>query len=164
MSTQKTLIALCTLALLAFIHPVAHAASAVELKNVAEIEVEVVNSKGKKELKRQPVDTAVPGTEVIYTTTFLNVSGKPVGNIALNNPVPANTTYKGGSAFGANTEISFSIDGGKTWGTPDKLKVRLADGKERPALPSEYTHIRWTYKGDLGAGKSGDVGFRVVIQ
>jgi uncharacterized repeat protein (TIGR01451 family) len=164
MSTQKTFIAVCTLTLLALTHPVAHAANAVELKSVAEVEVEVVNSKGKKELKRQPVDKAVPGTEVIYTTTFKNIADKPVGNIALNNPVPANTTYKGGSAFGANTDITYSIDGGKTWGTPDKLKVKMADSKERPALPSEYTHIRWVYKGELGVGKSGDVGFRVVIQ
>jgi uncharacterized repeat protein (TIGR01451 family) len=164
MSTQKALIALCAFTLLAFIHPAAHAANAVELKSMAEVEVEVVNSKGKKELKRQPVEKAVPGTEVIYTTTFKNISDKPVGNIALNNPVPANTAYKGGSAFGPNTDITYSIDGGKTWGTPDKLKVKLPDGKERPALPSEYTHIRWVYKGELGVGKSGDVGFRVVIQ
>ena len=146
----------------------AHAApatpGAVEIKNVAEVEVEVVDSKGNKMLKRQPVEKAVPGTEVIYTTTFKNLIAKPVGNIAITNPVPNDTTYKGGSATGANTDITFSVDGGKTFANPDKLKLKGKDGKERSALPAEYTDIRWTYKGDLGVGKSNDVSFRAVIR
>lgn len=146
----------------------AHAApatpGAVEVKNVAEVEVEVVNAQGKKELVRQPVNKAVPGTEVIYTTTFKNLIAKPVGNIAITNPVPNNTTYKAGSATGANTDITFSVDGGKAFAAPDKLKLKDKDGKERSALPTEYTHIRWTYKGELPAGKSGEVSFRTVIK
>lgn len=143
----------------------AHAApGAVEVKSIAEIEVEVVDSKGNKTLKRQPVVTAVPGTEVIYTTTYKNLIAKPVGNIVINNPVPNDTAYKGGSAAGANTDISYSVDGGKTFATPDKLTVKGKDGKERPALASEYTHIRWAHKGELPAGKSGEVSFRAVIK
>jgi len=164
MTAQKNLIALCAFTLLAFAHPAARAADAVEIKSVAEVEVEVVNSQGKKELKRQPVEKAVPGTEVIYTTTFKNLIAKPVGNIAITNPVPNDTTYKGGSATGANTDITFSVDGGKTFANPDKLKLKGKDGKERSALPAEYTDIRWTYKGDLGVGKSNDVSFRAVIR
>jgi uncharacterized repeat protein (TIGR01451 family) len=145
--------------------PAASAApGAVEVKNVAEVEVEVVDSKGNKTLKRQPVEKAVPGTEVIYTTTFKNLIAKPVGNIAITNPVPNNTTYKAGSATGANTDITFSIDGGKAFAAPDKLKLKDKDGKERSALPAEYTHIRWTYKGELPAGKGGEVSFRTVIK
>lgn len=151
-------------ALLFAVHLPAHAADAVEIRSVAEVEVEVVNSKGQKELKRQPVEKAVPGTEVIYTTTFRNLIDKPVGNIAITNPVPNDTFYKGGSAAGANTTITFSVDGGKTFATPDKLKLKGQDGKERPALPAEYSHIRWTYLGELGAGKSGTVTFRAVIK
>jgi len=141
----------------------AHAADAVEVKNIAEVEVEVVDSKGNKTLKRQPVDKVVPGTEVIYTTTYKNLIAKPVGNIVINNPVPANTAYKSGSATGANTDISFSVDG-KRFATPDKLTVKGKDGKDRPALASEYTHIRWAHKGELAAGKSGEVSFRTLIK
>lgn len=141
----------------------AHAADAVEVKNIAEVEVEVVDSKGNKTLKRQPVDKVVPGTEVIYTTTYKNLIAKPVGNIVINNPVPANTAYKSGSAIGANTDISFSVDG-KHFATPDKLTVKGKDGKDRPALASEYTHIRWAHKGELAAGKSGEVSFRTLIK
>ena len=51
----------------------------------------------------------------------------------------------------------------KTWAAIDKLKVKTADGKERPAGISEITDVRWSLRGELGAGKQGEVGFRVVI-
>lgn len=145
----------------------AHAApatpGAVEVKSIAEVEVEVVDAQGKKEMKRQPAAKAVPGTEVIYTTTFKNLIAKPVGNIAIMNPVPRETVYQNGSATGDNTDITFSVDG-KTFATPDKLKLKDKDGKERAVLPTEYTHIRWVYKGELGVGKTGSVSFRAVIK
>jgi len=134
------------------------------VKNVAETEVEVKNAQGVIEKVRMPLHKAPPGTEVIYTTTFANNGGKPANNIAITNPVPANTTYVGGSAFGDNTEIAFSIDGGKTYNVADKLRVKTPEGRERAALPSDYTHIRWTYKGDLPPAKTGAAGFRAVIK
>lgn len=135
----------------------------IELRNVAEIETDVKTADGKTEKRRLPAQKAAPGTEVIYTSFFRNIGTRPAGNIAIVNPVPANTTYVGGSAFGDNTEISFSADGGKTWAAADKVKVRGADGKERPAGNSELTHIRWTYRGELPQGKQGSVGFRVSV-
>jgi uncharacterized repeat protein (TIGR01451 family) len=152
-------------ALLGSFSPVVFAADgAIKVTSIAQTEVEVVGKDGKKTLQRTPVTRAVPGTEVIYTTTFENAINKPAGNISINNPIPANTEYKAGSAFGKDCEILFSIDGGKTFGHAENLRIRGADGKERPALPKEYTHIRWNYKGQLAPGKSGEVGFRTVIK
>ncbi len=163
MSNRRLIPALCTLLLASTLHLNAYAADAVEVKSVAEQEVEVVE-KGKKVIKRVPVDKAVPGSEIVYTTTFRNLISKPVGNIAITNPVPNDTVYKNGSALGANTAITFSVDGGKQYATPDKLTVKTPEGKTRPALASDYSHIRWTYKGELGVGKSGEVSFRAVIK
>lgn len=144
---------------------VAHAQSnPIVLKNIAEIEVEAKNAEGIVEKKRVPLIKAVPGNEVIYTTTFSNQGTKPAGNVIITNPVPANTAYVGDSAFGDNTAIMFSVDGGLTYGTPDKLTVKTADGRERPALPGDYTHIRWVYRGDLTPGNTGRAGFRVVVK
>ena len=134
------------------------------VKRVAETEVEVKNAQGGVEKKRVPLTKAAPGDEVIYTTTFTNQGAKPAGNVAITNPVPANTTYVGGSAFGDNTQITYSVDGGKTYAAPDKLNIKTAEGRERPALPSEYTHIRWVYKGELAPAKTGTSGFRVVVK
>ena len=134
------------------------------VKNVAETEVEVKNPQGVVEKKRMPLDKATPGTEVIYTTTFTNQGSKPAGNIAITNPVPANTTFVGGSTFGENTDVTFSIDGGKTYATADKLRVKTPRGRERPAVPTDYTHIRWAYRGDLAPATTGTAGFRAVIK
>lgn len=137
---------------------------AIKVKSVAKVEVTVVGKDGKKEIKRVSPDKAVPGTVVIFTDTFENVGGKTASGIVINNPIPNDMEYKGGSAFGKDCAIVFSADGGKTFGAAENLKVKGADGKQRNALPSEYTHIRWTYKGQLAAGKSGEVGFRAVIK
>lgn len=163
MLKHRLIPSLCTALLASVLHLNAYAADAVEVKSVAEQEVEVVE-KGKKVIKRVPVDKAVPGSEIVYTTTFKNLISKPVGNIAITNPVPNDMVYKGGSALGANTVITYSVDGGKQYATPDKLTVKTPEGKVRPALASDYTHIRWTYKGELGVGKSGEVSFRAVIK
>lgn len=135
----------------------------IEFRNIAEIEQEVKSPEGKIEKKRTPAQKAIPGTEVIYTSTFRNVGKRPAGNIAIVNPVPANTTLVGGSATGDNTAITFSADGGKTWATADKVQVAGADGKARLAGISEFTHIRWAYRGELAPGKQGAVAFRVIV-
>jgi len=131
--------------------------------SLAEQEVEVKLPDGKTEKKRQPVLTAIPGAEVIYTTRFTNRGKRPAGNVVVTNPVPEHTVFVGGSAFGENTSMTYSLDG-INFNTPDKLKVKTPDGKERTALPSEYTAIRWAYRGELAPGKTGEVGFRVRIK
>ncbi len=144
--------------------PISYAqqAGSIELKNVAEIEVKTTDAKGKVTIKRTPADKAIPGTEVIYTTTFKNISDKPAGDIVINNPLPLHTTLVADSVFGTNTDITYSVDG-KNFATPEKIKVKGKDGKEVPATAADYTHIRWSLKGNLAAGKSGQVGFRAKI-
>lgn len=135
----------------------------IELKNVAEIEIETKDAQGKVERKRAPVAKAIPGTEVFYTTTFKNVGTKAASNIVINNPVPANTLLVAGSVFGSNMDITYSLDG-KAFNTPDKLKVKDKDGKEVTATAADYTAIRWAYKGELPVGKLETAGFRSVIK
>lgn len=141
----------------------AAAAGDIEFRNIAEIEQAVTASDGKVEKKRVTAQKAVPGTEVIYTSTFRNIGKRPAGNIGIVNPVPANTTLVAGSAFGENTQVTFSADGGRNWAAADKVTVTGADGKQRPAGISEFTHIRWNYRGELAPGKQGAVGFRVTV-
>jgi uncharacterized repeat protein (TIGR01451 family) len=135
----------------------------VSLKNIAEMEVKVIEN-GVSVIKRVPVQKALPDAEIIYTTTFKNLIDKPVGDIVVQNPVPNDSIYKSGSAIGSNTVISYSVNGGKSYGAPDTLKVKTKDGKERQALASEYTHIKWIYQGALAAGKSSDISFRTVVK
>jgi uncharacterized repeat protein (TIGR01451 family) len=161
---------LSIIALLSLLSTVAGAVQAatetkqtITLKNVAEVAVAVVMPDGKKAIKHLPVSKATVGTEIIYTTTFTNTGEKPAGSIIITNPVPENTCYVRRSASGANTDISFSVDGGKSFSAPDKLKI-MEGHRQRPVRPSDITHVRWTYRGELAAGKSSDVSFKVVIK
>lgn len=155
---------IATAALLIAAGPAFAQSNPIVLSHIAETEVTVNNAQGVAERKRVPVERAVPGTEVIYTTTFTNSGTRPAANIAITNPVPADTEFVAGSAFGDNTDITFSIDGGKTYQPADKLRVRTADGKERAATAADYTHIRWAYRGELAPSRSGSAGFRAVIK
>ncbi len=136
----------------------------VEVKTVAEQEKVFINEKGEREIRRVPVEKVTPGDEVIYTTWFTNV-GKDVANdIVITNPIPTHTHYKGGSALGDKTEITYSIDGGKRYALPDQLQIREEDGKERLARAEEYTHVQWIYRGSLAPTEKRFVRFRVVLK
>ncbi len=135
---------------------------AIKVKSIAQVEVELVKD-GKRTLHREPVEKAVPGTEIIFTNTFENVTGKEASDIEINNPIPDSSTYKAGSAFGADCEILFSVDDGKNFSAAESLKIIGDDGEERVALPAEYTNIRWIYKKQLPSGKASEVGFRSTI-
>ena len=140
------------------------AEDAIKETSIAQVEVEEINQKGEKSIKRTPVDKAVPGTEVIYTTQFKNVLATAASNIVIDNPISKNVEYKAGSVFGENCEILFSVDGGKHYAHAAELKLKDKVGNERTALPTEYSHIRWIYQGQLASGKSSEVGFRATIK
>jgi uncharacterized repeat protein (TIGR01451 family) len=137
---------------------------AVSVKSEAFVQVEVKGEDGKVRLERKPPVKAIPGTVVEFVNTYTNISKKPVNGIVVNNPVPAHTEYQAGSAYGSDTEITFSVDGGKTFATAENLKIKAADGAEQIAKPSTYTHIHWVYKKPLAVSQAAEVGFRAMIK
>ncbi|MFA6921286.1 MAG: hypothetical protein WC216_05540 [Gallionella sp.] len=139
------------------------AEATIKVASIAEMDVEVIKN-GIRQIKRGAPDKAVPGSEVIFTNRFENVSNKTASDIVIDNPIPSNTEYKAGSAFGKDCAILFSADGGKTFGVAQSIKFKAADGREYNALPGQYTNIRWTYTGKLLPGKTGEVGFRAAIK
>lgn len=156
---------LITLALLV-VAPLALAApeGPIVVKTVAEKEQVVTLADGRKQTKLVPATPVVPGEQVIYTVTFENAGAQPATDVAIVNPVPEHTTYVAGSAGGPGTDVSFSIDGGRTWGAPEQLKVRGTDGAERAATPADYTHVRWVLKNPLTPGAVAFARYRVVVK
>jgi uncharacterized repeat protein (TIGR01451 family) len=138
----------------------------IELKSTTEREVVTKDAQGKEIVKRIEAAKAnvTPGDVVIVTTTYRNTGKAPVDNMTILNPVPRHTTYVDLSASGKDTRIEFSIDGGKTYALPEKLTVTDAQGKKRPAMPTDYTDIRWTLLRQLKPGGSGTVSFRTRIK
>jgi len=153
--------------LLAFIGTgTAHAQTkgSIELRMLAEQEIEVINAEGVKEVKRIEAARVVPGDEVIYTIHYMNVGKESADSVVITNPVPSHMMYKDGSASGEGTAITFSVDGGKTYASPENLKVLDSEGKERRAKASDYTHARWTFMESLLPETGGYVSFRAILK
>lgn len=162
---KKILIVLSVLMLLSF-QAMAADKGAIDLKSVSEVEVMIDNDKGETEVKR--VEAAevnvTPGDVVIFTTYYANNGTQPVADLVINNPMPEYMLYIDGTAEGRGTKSEFSVDQGKSFGAPDKLKIKGEDGKERSAGPADYTHIRWTRSEPLPAGGKGSVSFRAKVK
>lgn len=140
------------------------AAPSLELTTVVQQVKVTTDAKGVQHTQVVAMDRALPGTELVYTITYHNVGKQPAGDVVVSDPIPEHTVYIPGSAEGAGMEISYSVDGGKTWGQPAALKVKNADGTLRDAEAKDYTHIRWVLKNKLAAGASGTVSFHAVLQ
>ncbi len=132
----------------------------------AEKEV-TVKKNSQKATKRVAATRIDPGDIVFYTLNYINSGDEAATRAVMDDPIPLGTVYLPGSAFGADAEITFSIDGGKTFKKPSLLtyEVKLPNGKseKRTASPEEYTHIRWVID-RIDAGAKGTVGFQVRIK
>jgi uncharacterized repeat protein (TIGR01451 family) len=159
MKTINTISSILLLAL--FSSPVL---AEIKVTTVAEIEVTEINKQGEKIVKRSKATRVVPGTEVIYTITAKNTGTEPADNIVVTNPVPPQTVYVDGSAFGAGTNITFSVDGGKSYNTAASLTVKDAAGKPRAATAEDYTHVRWTLQFSLQPGQEAPVWYRARVK
>ena len=162
---NRTYFFICTLIILtlAIVSSVAFAAEE-QIKVWSKAETKItVEKDGKKTEKKIPAVKVLPGKIVYYTTEFKNISKKSVDGINIINPIPKLTKYVSKSAYGNNTTITFSIDGGKSWSSPDKLKKKGKDGKMIVAQASDYTHIRWKHNGPLQSGKTGKATFQVTL-
>jgi len=140
--------------------------SAIELKSVAEVEVTGKNAKGEMTVERKEAALAkvVPGDVVIFTTTYRNTGKEPATGVTITNPVPAHMVYVDKSSEGKGCRIDYSIDNGKSYGLPDKLRVTDSQGRVRPALASDYTVVRWVLTAPLAPGASGTVSFRARVR
>lgn len=163
-STLKKSITILSISGIMFASSTAIAAKGhLNVDSKAEKVISVVNEKGERSYKRIPAAKVLPGEIVQYSTYFTNVSKKAADNINITNPIPEHTVYLANTASGANCNIVYSVDSGKNWAKPEQLKVRGNDGKMYPAKPSDYTHIRWEYQGDLQPQEKKAVSFQVRL-
>jgi len=131
------------------------------LKSVAEQEKEVVNANGEKTRQLAPAAKIVPGMEVVWTVTANNICKVPSEKVTINNPVPEHMNYVANSAFGAGSDITYSLDG-TTFGAPTELSV-TENGAKRQARADEYRNIRWVFRSPLQPGASAVARFRAVL-
>lgn len=131
------------------------------IKMVAE--VEIGPNQGRQEAKLAPADRVVPGDEVIYTLEIRNVSALAIPAPTVAIAIPAHTVYVAESASGPGASVSYSIDGGHTFDSAERLQASEG-GHQRPAAPKDYTHIRWTLKNTLKPKSIAFARFRAVVK
>ena len=144
----------------------AHAAVAsdVQVKNTIHKVTTYVDDNGQVRRRLERAESVVPGDELKYTVHFSNTGSRTVdaGTIVITDAIPPHTQYLDGTAFGAGTDIDYSIDG-ETFAKPDALTV-TQDGVKSPASAQDITAIRWTFSPALNPGESGSVSFNVRLQ
>ncbi len=136
----------------------------VRLENTIKKVETFVNSTGDVERRMVDADSVVPGDELQYTVRFVNQGDLAVdaGTIVITDAIPANTEYVDGTAFGAGTDILFSIDGASYAQASDLTVVK--DGEEMPASAQDYRSIRWAFAPALDPGAVGHVTFNVRLK
>jgi uncharacterized repeat protein (TIGR01451 family) len=134
----------------------------VKLETIAQMEKEVVDAKGAKTKVLEPAAKVVPGSEVVYSIRASNGCQQPSEKLTINNPVPEHMVYVPNSAYGAGSDITYSIDG-KTFAAAGELKIQ-ENGVLRPARAGEIRHIRWEFKSSLKSGASAVAQFRAVLE
>jgi len=145
-------------------------ASALEVRVQAELRV--TEHDGKLTTYRYvPAKQFPQGQELYYTVRVRNVSASAIRDAEVVQPIPEHTHYVANSATGAGADITFSIDGGKTFAAPEQLRksrtlsIDSTDGVAtvKRALTRDYTHIRWRLQHPLEPGAVVLARFRVVF-
>jgi hypothetical protein len=65
---------------------------------------------------------------------------------------------------GPGAEVSYSVDGGRSFERAEYLTVQGPDGRLRPAVAADYTDIRWQLKNSLKANSVAFVRFRALVK
>ena len=165
---KKYLMTIGVLVALTIIPSMALAKPLVNISVKAEMDA-VVKEGGKTLTKRVVAKDVTTGTVIFYTVSFRNDGDEKATNAVIDNPIPKDTSYVPGSAYGEGGEdvITFSIDKGKSYNKPSLLyyEIKENQGKtvKKVASPDVYTNIRWVIP-VIEAGKKGVVGFKAIVK
>ena len=137
--------------------------SPLEIKAIAEVESRSVEA-DRTVVKLIPADRVVPGDRVIYTLEVRNTGATALDAPTVIHPVPEHMRYVADSAVGPGAEVSYSVDGGRSFERAENLKVQGPDGSLRRAVAADYTDIRWQLKNSLKANSVAFVRFRALVK
>lgn len=136
------------------------AADNVTLKSDVYVARVVKDAAGRASVVLQPPTLVTPGDKLVFVLNYKNQGDAPATRFTVTNPIPSAVVYANQASAG---EV-VSVDGGRIWGALATLRVRTADGKTRPALASDVTHIRWTLTTPVAAGVGGKLQFHGIVR
>jgi len=115
---------------------------------------------GARRVRLEPARRVSPGERLIYVVEYRNTGNRPVQGFTVTNPLPR-TVRLDETVDGS--EI-VSIDGGRSWGPLETLRVAMGNGGWRPANPEDVTHLRWRVGDRLMQGETRRVTFRAIVR
>jgi uncharacterized repeat protein (TIGR01451 family) len=135
------------------------ASDSISIKAIAEVE-QTSPGPGRESTKVIPAERVVSGDTVIYTLEVRNTAATPVPRPVVTYAVPEHMTYTPDSAVGPGTEVTYSVDAGRSFDVPENLKIQEPGGAPRAATAADYTHIRWQLKNALKGNSVAYLRFR----
>jgi uncharacterized repeat protein (TIGR01451 family) len=139
------------------------AADPISVKAIAEVQ-QSSQTEGRGTTKLIPADRVVSGDTVFYTLEVRNTAPIAVKRPVVTYAIPAHMIYMPDSAVGPGTEVTYSVDAGRSFDAPENLRIQESGGQVRAATAADYTHIRWQLKNPLKGNSVAFVRFRVQMK
>jgi uncharacterized repeat protein (TIGR01451 family) len=144
-----------------------------QLKSAAggrpEVKVELAGSveRAGQHLSLDKVENVKPGEILDWQIVSSNDGTADAHDYKTVGHVPEGTSFVAGSANAENgSNVTYSIDGGKTFSTQPVVEERQADGSvKRVAAPaSMYTEVRYEWSDALAAGGKLSASYKVRVK
>ncbi|MEQ1497103.1 MAG: hypothetical protein ABL914_00445 [Novosphingobium sp.] len=132
--------------------------SPIELKGDVKVDTVVVENGKETHVLVEP-KLVVPGDDLVFSTSYRNNGATPVKDFVVTNPLPTAVML---APEGAD-KLVVSVDGGKTFGALSALSVAGTEGKARPAVAADVTHIRWILP-VLAPGSTGKLTYHAIVR
>jgi hypothetical protein len=146
-----------TLAALIAGAPLAQAAP-VTIANTVFVEREVAIGNGSSAKVLEPARTLRRGDRLVYVVSWRAPQARGE-HLTITNPLPRTIAYE----RSADGDEDVSVDGGRSWGKLDALRVR--DGSVwRYATPQDVTHVRWNVPPQLALAGSGRLTWSGIVR
>jgi hypothetical protein len=101
----------------------------------------------------EPASELNRGDRVVYVVRWYKMGGD--GGFVVTNPLPRSVYYQGS----ANGDEQVSIDGGRTWGKLNALRVG-----DRIATPEDVTHVRWQVDPRTASRGQGRIAYSAIVR
>lgn len=136
------------------------AASALTAEQKVFKEVQTQSEDGTVKTSRVAAEMVIPGETVVYALMFENDKAQPAEGIVLTMPIPADIAYIDDSAETELASLVYSADNGDSFSERNSVMTIDNDGSLRVAKADELTHVRWTVKGAVPSGSTGELSFK----
>lgn len=108
----------------------------------------------------------MPGEPINWTITSANEGAVQAANYSVVGQIPGGTVFVENSAKASGANITFSIDGGKSFSNQPTIEQRQPDGsiKYVAAPASTYTQVRYQWSNPLSPGQKVAAYYQVRVK